>query len=420
MYRKTSIAALSAAERIALRNARLRSGQCVRCFHATQQRAAGEQDDNKGDVGNDRGTPINTPNRGSTRQQRSARISDEVNMLARGDPKGRTSGQEPSHEPSIRGRTIDPEAVGEGVGSGAMGENYSYEQEGPGAQSNASAARNVKNDADDMDRRYSSTVRGTSDAGSVFPTEVEVDTDRRAARPSKGFRSASKQEDLIEDKDDEDADDEGSGPYSRQYELNLLEQFDRQEVGSVPARADPTTREGFLQLGQNGSIIVANNFEGVVEDRIRIIAEPTQDGFRHPPYLAQKLLNGGLIRFESHEEKDAVIAAAREIAERRGRIIAKRKGEDEPLEPINFDFAPLPEAVREATVDKMVKGKYDEEGLLSGKSKYPKQPVLDGIARMTLKNGTYLSDDGERFLKKVQSLLPSQAAQQAQQKRAGK
>lgn len=336
-------------------------------------------------------------------------------MLARGDPQGKTSGRDPAPEPRVRGRSIDPQAVGEDVGAGAMGENYSNAQEGPGAQSNASVFRNVKNNADEVDRRHTSAARGVSDDVPDLPGEDEVEVVTGRGAQNDVIKDADEPGDPMEGMDDEEAD-----PYSRQYELQLIEQFDRQEVGVIPARADPTTKEGFLQLGQNGSIIVANNFEGVVEDRIRIIAEPTQDGFRHPPYLAQKLLNGGLIRFESHEEKDAVVAAAKEIAERRGRIIAKRKGMDEPLEPMNYEFAPLPEEVRKATMDKMVRGKYDEDGLLAGNSKYPKQPVLDGIARMTLKNGTYLSSDGERFLKKVHSLLPSQAAQQGQQKRAGK
>ena len=52
----------------------------------------------------------------------------------------------------------------------------------------------------------------------------------------------------------------------------------------------------------------------------------------------------------------------------------------------------------------------------SGRQQVYKQPVLHEVAKMALKNGTYLAQDRDRLLRKVQSLLPATAAQQAQRR----
>ena len=64
----------------------------------------------------------------------------------------------------------------------------------------------------------------------------------------------------------------------------------------------------------------------------------------------------------------------------------------------------------------MVRGKYDDDGILQGNEKY-KQAALNNIARATAMNSTYLAGDGERLLKKVRSLLPAASSAQAQQQK---
>jgi len=67
MLYKRSLSALSSAERQLLRQQRLSSGQCVRCFHASLRQhaegdgSAGSGQRNQGsEEGNDQGTPYNS------------------------------------------------------------------------------------------------------------------------------------------------------------------------------------------------------------------------------------------------------------------------------------------------------------------------------------------------------------------------
>jgi hypothetical protein len=56
-----------------------------------------------------------------------------------------------------------------------------------------------------------------------------------------------------------------------------------------------------------------------------------------------------------------------------------------------------------------VLGKYDEQGLLSGKQVH-RQPQLNTVAQELLKNSTYLAKDSEKLIGKLRGLLPSAAA----------
>ena len=118
------------------------------------------------------------------------------------------------------------------------------------------------------------------------------------------------------------------------------------------------------------------------------------------------------------DRRDATVEAAMKIAQRQARDIAKQQkldaGDVQP-EARNYDFAPLPETVRKSITSRIVMGQYDADGLLQGKEKY-KQPLLNQIARGVLMNGTYIRSDGDRFVRKVQSLLPAIQAQRSQQK----
>ena len=171
--------------------------------------------------------------------------------------------------------------------------------------------------------------------------------------------------------------------------------------------------ENYLHSGAGGATIAAANFEGVVEDRFRTLAEPAAEGTsRHPAVLAKKIVQGQLVRFASQKEKDAVLKIVRPGPDQR----TMPNGEVSRRTPLN-EYTTLPEAVRQSVVDKLVLGKYDPNGLLEGKTVH-KQPALNEIAKMTLKNGTYLQSDGDRFLRKVQSLLPAMQASQPQRQQS--
>lgn len=295
--------------------------------------------------------------------------------------------------PPGAGRTVDPEAVGLNVGGGRMGENDSATQEGPLAQGvNVRARTDVDAGADTRAARATGQPVTLDDAAEragsgMEPGRAEV-RDERVIRPPP--------------EEDEDAAETQQSPEAMErLHLVQLEQLSRNE----------------LLLEQNASTIAASNFEAVIEQRLRGIAEPDMselDNHRRRKNLAQKFRRGQLVRFDSKEEKAAVLEIAKNVARRHLRSPNKTKtsNEDESPEagaaqplPKVYNFSPLPETVQTAMVEKIVNGKYDTAGSFSGE-KY-KQPVLNTVARAMTMNSSYLAGDGERLLKKVRGLLPA-------------
>lgn len=298
-----------------------------------------------------------------------------------------------------------------------MGENDGASQEGPFAQG---VAVNVRSDVDaGADTRAARstgqpfTVEGPAErGGSGVESGLGESTGERLARPPP--------EEDEEDDDEDEEEDEGGEEDEDDVPDAWTEQQQQVTGPDHLFQPEPLSRNELL-YERSGSTLAASNFEGVIENRLRAIAEPgqTANTTRSLPILAHRLMRGQLVRFESKEDKAAVLEIAKVIARRESRTFPKKKKSDEVQPPPKiYGFAPLPETVREAVVEKMVKGTYDEDGLLQGKERY-RQPVLNGVARATMMNGTYLAGDGERLLTKVRSLLPAAATQQQQQQKGG-
>ena len=312
-------------------------------------------------------------------------ISEEVQMLQRDHPSPSFGEPDPNTlRPPGASQTVDPENIGENVGPVRMGENDTASQEGPLAQG---AGAPIRADEDVSDSsKLSRGARTPHDA-------VE--------EPAAGGTSVM-----------------GATRHSG----------DAQRTTRLPASGNPppTIQPGtpssadLLSGTYSPATIAGAGFESVIENRMKTVAGPGQQDARDPRYLAQKMMSGQFVRFASREERAAVEEQAKKIAERRSRERARQKGlSSEEVQPTanNYEFNPLPDGVRKAMVDRMVMGTYDPKDFLGGKQNY-KQPVLNEIAKMTLRNETYLSGDGDRFLRKVQSLLPAAPAAQAQQRNA--
>jgi len=80
-------------------------------------------------------------------------------------------------------------------------------------------------------------------------------------------------------------------------------------------------------------------------------------------------------------------------------------------------FRPVAQHVQQEIVNRMVLGKYDEQGLLSGKEVHKQQPLLNTVARELLRNSTYLAKDSEQLMGKLRGLLPTAAALAAASKK---
>jgi hypothetical protein len=179
-------------------------------------------------------------------------------------------------------------------------------------------------------------------------------------------------------------------------------------------------RTDLLHTGNGASTIGAANFAGVFQDHFKIVAEPCQtpSAERDLDMLAKKLRSGQIVRFTSSQERRAVAGKIREYNEQWHRLTdAERKraslSQRKPYSLPGKMSAPY----RGRTIDRLVRGSYDSDGVLDGTKEY-RQPVLQQIAKATMLNGTYLGSDGDRLLKKVESLLPALVSQQARKRQA--
>ena len=301
-------------------------------------------------------------------------------MLNRGSPSAKVNGNN-SPFPNAQSRTVDAQAVVGQSGSRQMGNNTSAEREGPNAQG---AGRLIR------------AGRGGDNVRS------ERSPNGAIRDPIRGGASVLDRE--VAESEEIEQEDDGNAAPSTQHELILLEQFDKQDITAVPFEPEPVTRDHYLKLGQGGATIAAGNYEGVIEDRLRLLAEPTQDGFRWAPDIAARMMKGEFVSFDHEEEKAAVMAAADKYAQHRADAYSQQKA-GEVVDKPEHAFAPLPQSRSNILFDKLVRGSYTQPDAAPHK-----QPLLNDIVRNTLRNSTYLENDQSKLLNKIRSLLPSDTA----------
>jgi hypothetical protein len=297
-------------------------------------------------------------------------------MLNRGSTAATVSGGNNSVYPTTRSKDVDVEAVGGGIGR--MGANDSTTRESAFAQS---PGRPVRAGKSSRDSRSEHTSQGVV----VNPNEGG----EAVLKDNK--QGGSGKQDVVDEAEAKDEDDGGNdelGPdplgESTANELTMLEQFDKQEVTAVPFEPEIVSRDEYLKLGQGGATIAAGNFAGVIEDRIKIVAEAQQDEFRYPPHIAKRMIKGQLVSFKDEAEKEAVLATV--------------KKED-------FAFSALNSSSQNVMFDKFVRGAYPDPKATPHKNK-----ILNEIASTISRNSTYLAKDSSKLLRKIGSLLPSEAA----------
>lgn len=416
MLSKRSMQTLSAAEKHYLWRHARRRGQCVRCFHASMQRTAEHEVSGKGASQEEsakgspkanlvenvqaRPSPPNTFHAASPHQptkpasmqdrrrhQRSAMISEEVKMVQRDHPSPSFAPDNPNvHSPAPPPTAQTPNPEGS-----AMGDNDPVGREGPTGQGigKAVATEDDVPDTSIMARGVRSPHEG-----------VEEPADGGAAVLEERVPLASGRVGALQGGDTQEP--------SRQ----------RVVAAAAPEPVAPTTlsREELLHRGHDTSTPAGGDMQSTMLDHIRLVAHPGEQPSteRTPEQLAVKMMAGQLVHFHSISEKAATEEHAKAIAERRASNYAKQQSlssDEAQPEAKNYHFAPVPESTRKGIIDRFGKGVYDPDGLLQGKQKYKNQPLLDQLARQTLKNSTYMTSDGDRFLRKVQSLLPRAEAQ---------
>lgn len=284
-------------------------------------------------------------------------VSEEVKMLQRDLPKP-SFGEANSNtlQPPGASNEANPEAESKGSGGVQMGQNDSPTQEGPYAQG---INPDVRNDVNVTSR--SSAVKGTAQ-----PVNVEHADEKRGHGIEEPLQS----------------------PSDRFADQHILD-----PGSSIHLEVEP--KFGPLYK-RDASTIVANNFEGVIEEHLSAVSDAgVNEDNRATSQLARKLWTKQFVRFESPEERAETLEMVKKIMPKR-----------EDSEVKKPSFQPLPEKLRNGLVDQIVAGKYSQEELLNGKQVY-QQSVLNNIARATTLNGTYLRADGDRLMAKVRSLLPA-------------
>ena len=208
--------------------------------------------------------------------------------------------------------------------------------------------------------------------------------------PREGRQTARLAEQDEEEVDeDEEAEEEAPVQTSRRVPLPILDTVE-------PSRA--LAKVDLLHRGYQTSTPAGGDMQSTLFDHMQMIAHPgeTPSSDRDPQQLALKVLKGQLVHLHSARERAVVERTVRGITH----------GPKRSKDPKTYEFAPVAEGARKSIVDKLARGVYDPEGLLQGTQKYKSQPLLNQLAQQALKNGTYVSSDGDRFLRKVQSLLP--------------
>jgi hypothetical protein len=420
MVQQRAFSLLSSAERHLLRQNRAYNGQHIRCIHTSKPAQASENTSSS----NDNGTPYNAPKRGPNRQERAAKVSSEVSALAADLPKANLSGRNAEVEGAqSKSPGISPQSQGM-EGPGRMGEHENPRKEGPFAQGVGRVVR-----GSDEDPTYSKAARGIRTPNSRLETPAEGGAS--VMEPMGGAPEAPV----------------SSEPNAGTAEAPATTTTTTKPTTSRPAapakEVSPSqssqTLSHYLHTGSGTSTLASSNFPGMIIDRAALLSPRSSPSTPTTSEIAHRLRNypKQLTAFRSQAEKEAFFHPHKDLQTKisdllhqlgkekktngagtvrandlQAQIDATRK----QLSPL-AKFRPLPQSAQQDIVDRMVLGKYDEQGLLSGKAVHKQQPLLDVVARELLKNSTYLAKDSAQLMGRLRGLLPTAAAASAASKK---
>lgn len=423
MVQRHAFSLLSSAERHLLRQNRTYTGQCIRCIHTSNPVKA---EDTKSE-GNDNGTPYNAPKRGPNRQERAAKVSEEVSALAAELPKANLSGRNAEVDGAqSRYPGVSPQSQGKDVPAGRMGDNDSPRKEGPFAQGVGRVVRSSEEDPS-----YSKETRGIR-----TPNGKMEDPSEGGASVMEPMGAAAE------------------APVSSEPSAGTAEApaaTTKPPTSSRPvAPAKETspskhakTAEQYLSAGSGTSTLLSSQIPGMIQDRANLLSPRSSSSPPTTSEVSYRLRHypKQLTAFRSEAEKDAYqpVKQLRDRVRQLGDELNKEKAgnkdspkADELLKKIRAArkeiretlsreeqlfgrkrFYPLPKSAKQDIIDRMVKGKFDEQGLLIGENVHKQQPLLNSVARELLKNSTYLAKDSAQLMSKLKGILPTAAATSA-------
>lgn len=149
-----------------------------------------------------------------------------------------------------------------------------------------------------------------------------------------------------------------------------------------------------------------------VVQKIEWLARRIPHGYQTPEQLAEHFAKGNLTKFESEEEKQMVLKIAQDMAKQRAEKITEKKGEQ--VQPKDMSMVDLNTASddKQSFLNDMVKGQFTE-------LEKQRMPFLDNILKTLRNNETYNPRETNKFMAKVQSMMPPQGVRRpAQQRKA--
>ena len=132
----------------------------------------------------------------------------------------------------------------------------------------------------------------------------------------------------------------------------------------------------------------------VVEERLdRLSADGITDSAMRLQQLARKIRQGQLVRFKDEQERNRILADAREL------VADKQESFETPI----LVFEQVSNEDRQQFLAELLRGSY-----IMPKTK-GKETVVDLLSRYTTRNGSYLLDQGDSLAAKVKKLLAVRA-----------
>lgn len=182
-------------------------------------------------------------------------------------------------------------------------------------------------------------------------------------------------------------------------ELEYLEEKRVKEAGDRVAFQPPAlSAEALYREGPGPAVVIGERgMVEIVDRQMRALAERPAGSFERNAELARRLLKGDFVKFESEDEKEAVLEEAQRLSEVEAVKLSERKGE--VVESKFEGFEPVdPKALMSVF--------YLDQG--SGAMADAKQgeSVQARMARGNTRNETYGFESGEAFRGEVKKRLP--------------
>ncbi|KAK2749809.1 hypothetical protein FQN55_003045 [Onygenales sp. PD_40] len=185
-------------------------------------------------------------------------------------------------------------------------------------------------------------------------------------------------------------------------EAAYLEQWENDRVKPVRYAPQGSSVENLqrtwpaLPIGETGPV-------EALHERLVWMSERYVNSFEPTDLLAQRIHKGEWVYFNSEQEKNEAVEAAKKMAAERAEMLTERKAE--VIEPEDMSFKPMNETQRKQLVSRLVTGEYEQE-VKEERDTVPSHPFYTDVLRNLRNNPTYQGPHREQFLDVLATAMP--------------